>query len=256
MQSQSTGSGGALMFYVFFTTIYYILKYNFVSKDIYKESNSNANETSGRILFGIYIVLIIIGEFFINLSLSTAMCKDSQTGTALITTLIPWCAIYGLISMLLNMFPGWLKPFSNTFGYFFTYWFDIQKVFLDSLKEGKKPSEIALLKEDPKLLINELPFELDKFKQVVKQIGKFTEDKDKMNDLFNLVMIKKTVAEYIWYILIGSLVTSISYNYVINSTCESSVDSMKKIHKQYMQDETKKMNDKQQQPSTNYVVTD
>ena len=252
MQSQPISSGGALMFYVFFTTIYYILKYSFVSKDAYKNGGSDANLTTGRILFGIYIVLVVIGEFFINLTISNAMCNDSQTGTALVTTLIPWFVIYGLISVLLNMFPGWLKPFSNTFGYFVTYWFDIQEVFLGSLK--KNVSDIELLTEDPKLLINELPFDLNDFKQVVNRIGKFNNNQDKMNDLFNLVTIKKTVAEYIWYILIGSLITSISYNYIINSTCQPSVETMKKLHKEYINSENKKLNNKQ--PTTDYIVTD
>ena len=45
--------------------------------------------------------------------------------------------------------------------------------------------------------------------------------------------MKDTVSEYIWYMLTGTLVTSVSYNYVVNKGCHQSVKEMKKRRKAY-----------------------
>ena len=34
-------------------------------------------------------------------------------------TTIPWAIVFGLMSLMLIVFPGWLSPFSNTIGYLF-----------------------------------------------------------------------------------------------------------------------------------------
>jgi len=43
-----------------------------------------------------------------------------------------------------------------------------------------------------------------------------------------MVILKDTVSEYIWYILTGGLVTSVSYNYMVNSECVKSVKELEK----------------------------
>ena len=38
-------------------------------------------------------------------------------GSTMINTIIPWVFIFGVINLILIIFPGWLSPFANTFGY-------------------------------------------------------------------------------------------------------------------------------------------
>ena len=54
-------------------------------------------------------------------------------------------------------------------------------------------------------------------------------------DLYGLVVLKDTVAEYIWYLLAGLLITSVSYNYIVNSACTNSAADMQKRHDEYEQ---------------------
>ena len=35
----------------------------------------------------------------------------------MINTIIPWVLIFGVINIILIIFPGWISPFANTFGY-------------------------------------------------------------------------------------------------------------------------------------------
>ena len=47
------------------------------------------------------------------------------------------------------------------------------------------------------------------------------------------VNIKNAVSEYVWYMLSGALVTSITYNYVVNMTCSRSVKDMAERQRKY-----------------------
>ena len=51
--------------------------------------------------------------------------------------------------------------------------------------------------------------------------------------IVGLLHIWDNVSEYIWYMLTGTLVTSVSYNYVVNKGCSQSVKEMKKRRKAY-----------------------
>ena len=73
---------------------------------------------SGGITFLFFLVLII-GEYFINLAMSKDICGFDQEKTALIATVLPWFIVLGALKAALIVFPGWLTPFSNTFGYIF-----------------------------------------------------------------------------------------------------------------------------------------
>ena len=69
----------------------------------------------------------------------------------------------------------------------------------------------------------------------------------------NLVKLKDIVGEYVWYMLFGSLVIAVGYNYIIASTC--SLQS--KILKQARQYEEDRKNDKKEednQVKTIYVT--
>ena len=60
--------------------------------------------------------------------------------------------------------------------------------------------------------------------------------KEKLRDM---VRLKDIVSEFIWYMLTGGLVTSVGYNYIVNSSCSLSATEMKKRHDEYVADEQK-----------------
>ena len=57
---------------------------------------------------------------------------------------------------------------------------------------------------------------------------------DLFNKLEHFIIMKNEVAEFIWYLLTGSLVTSLSYNSIVNAGCELSAEEMKKRHDEYL----------------------
>ena len=59
-------------------------------------------------------------------------------------------------------------------------------------------------------------------------------DTNLKNELFKHVDTKESIAKYIWYLLTGGLVTSASYNYIVNAGCEYSVSELQQRDKAYM----------------------
>ena len=223
----------ALFYFFIITTIYFVFKYNII------------DATQGKISGGVYILLLIVGEFIINLSLTDSMCGNKQYDTALFITLIPWAVIFGLLYVMLSVFPGWLSPFSNTFGYGvaklsgLTSFFNSILIPEVTLASGTKEVNEALshIYSDKSLLINEIsqePTSFDKFWERMKPIFDGKEyTKENKAKLLSYVKLKDNVAEYIWYMLTGTLVTSVSYNYVVNKGCSQDVKEMKKRRKEY-----------------------
>jgi hypothetical protein len=231
----------SLFWFFIITTIYFILKYKIT------------DATQSKIYGGVYILMLIVGEFIINLNLTNTMCGTNQYDTAVFITLVPWLFIFGLLYVVLSVFPGWLAPFSNTFGYGFAKLFGLSNFFNNILKakidlgkdEGPAGEALEHIYSDKSLLINEITqSNIDRFWTNMKSIFKsssYTEESKET--LLSFVRMKDTVSEYIWYLLTGTLVTSVSYNYVVNKGCSQSVKEMKKRRKAY----EKRLEEKQAQ---------
>lgn len=218
----------SLLYFVILTIIYFILKLSFDTKKMI------------MIWTSIYFLALIIGEFFINVSVSDTLCGNPQYGTAAIITFVPWIIIFGFLNFLLITFPGWLSPFSNTFGYLVTRLMGIGELFNNILsskfEKEKTPENMKVAAEalehiyaDKSLLINEITQEnFENFWTRMSGAGLFKKNADEFKDrLRHLVRVKDTVSEFIWYLLTGGLVTSVSYNYLVNADCTKSVEELK-----------------------------
>ena len=212
-----------------------------------------------------YILFIIIGQYFINLNLSYAMCGVYQWQNVLTITIIPWLLIFGVLQLFLSMFTGWLSPFSNTFGYLVTKLMGLPELMKNNILsgpiEGDETATRALLNvtSDQSLLINQMypdpvitdgkdpitkrPIKirpifdatwnkLEKSK-IFKTITNQSDKIDIKDKLYHFVEMKHTISEFIWNLLTGFLVTSVSYNYIINMGCKKSVKDMENRYNSY-----------------------
>ena len=261
--------GVSLLFFFIVTTVYFIVKFFMLPKELKPQHN-----IMNIISLCIYIFLLVVGNYFINMSTTTALCGGTpQWGTTFIITLMPWVLIFAVINMILIIYPGWLTPFSNTLGYFGAKMAGLNELFNNILqpydeikeleeKDSKGNIEIAKALQqiygNETLLINQIPRagenedeQINNFKDFIKsmaKVGIFRKefkniDPDKGADpeiqsmilkLYNLLKIKDIIAEYIWYLLSGFLVTSISYNYIVNVGCSYSAKQMKTEYDEYI----------------------
>lgn len=245
---------GILWFFII-TSIFFVIKY-FIGQNRTPEGLQKE-----KVFTGIYILLIIVGEYFINLNLTNAMCGTNQWETAILVTIIPWVIIFGLLNIMLIVFPGWLAPFSNTFGYGIARLAGLGDLMEKIIKpkidnaasQQMKDMQEALahIYSDKSLLVNEITLgNFDNFWSNMSVVFKkgVVNNADLKNQLRNMVRLKDLVAKYIWYMLTGILVTSVGYNYTVNVGCSQSVTEMQKRHDEYEEDLAKQEEEKANAP--------
>ena len=244
----------SIIFFLILTLAYSIFKY-------YTKSPSML-----KIWTGIYFLVLIIVQFFINLGLTNEICGFTQYSTALKTTLVPWLFIFGLLNVLLMAFPSWLSPFSNTIGYLFVYITGINGFFKSIIKDRKtldlgpqKADMITAINnvyEDKSLIINSMTLSnLPLWWETMKKGGllKSGVGEHHYDELMGYIKMKTEIAEFMWYALTGILVTSVSYNYILNSGCTQSVAEMEKRHDEYVQQE-QEMAEAQQKKQDGQII--
>jgi hypothetical protein len=217
----------SIFVYIGITVLYFAMKYMMPEK--------------ATALFVIYFILVLISQFILNIYLAKQLCNSpSNVGTAAVATIIPWILIFGLLNLLLTMFPGWLAAFSNTIGYAVASIVGVSSLFTEKLlnvdnQNGTRDTlkVIQNILSDPSTIINTLNDENIKDfwnKSVSPGVNLFKTDFEPIEDekannnplfyeLKKYIMLKNLVSYFIWYLLTGILITSISYNYMLTVPC-------------------------------------
>jgi len=209
------------------TLVYFILKYLIPGKD--------------TVLFIIYFIIVLVSQFVLNIYLAKQMCNNpSNVGTAFIATFLPWIFIFGLLNLALSVFPGWLSSFSNTIGYVVANIAGVATLFTQQLlNKGGAPNKDVLeviqnMIDDPSLVFNTLnddnvgffwnnSIDVKLFNPTLRKVSIENPSGSDMSPLFiqlkNYIRLKNLVSYFIWYVLTGILITSISYNYMLSIPC-------------------------------------
>jgi hypothetical protein len=208
-------------------------------------------ETMLTLINIIYIGTLMAVLITINSSLAKTICDNPQSTTSgIVATIFPMLFIFGLLQLLLVIFPGWLEPFSNTFGYAVAKIGGAEKVVKDVLLKadtqgGDISKAISNIYNDPSIFLNQFNYENeDDFKTKWNRSGnlfipnaRLTTSTEYIN-FRNMVKLKDLVAQFVWYMLAGILVTSRSYNYIINQPCDLSPEIAEKIASKYAKSDT------------------
>ena len=221
-------SGTSTGVFAVLTCFYIILKQKFGF--VYKDPNSAKTR---NILLGIYFLAAFFIQYYFNAQATKLICKQTQTAAALMMTAVPNILMFGLIIVIFNFFPGWKTPFSNTFGYAAAWLGGVRKVFLkmmETVKGGNKLNQEVY--DDPSLMINQItPKNFQTF------MGEMTKNKiigagaeKYFSKLYKLVTLKDSISELIWYLMVGCLVVSISYNALLDIPCNKNTDVMMAEH--------------------------
>lgn len=178
----------------------------------------------------IYIGTLLAVQITINSSLAKTICNNPQSTTSgVIATIFPMLFIFGLLQMLLTIFPGWMEPFSNTFGYAIAKIGGAESVVRDVLKK-ETTTEISKavnnIYNDPSIFLNQFNYndqadfdaKWNKSRELFIPAAQSTTS-ELCKSFKNMVKLKDLVAQFVWYMLAGILVTSRSYNYIINQPC-------------------------------------
>jgi hypothetical protein len=202
-------------------------------------------------------------------------------GAAGVLTFLPWILIFGVLVLILTIYPGFKSAFADVIGYYYVSGpstklltellvnKDIEKKLLDDpnmtpqKKEALESAADAIIKicGNTSILINQIvPSNFDQYWSILKPLMKDKyqaggPEADKMkNDLFELVVTRDNVGEAMWYIYTGLLLTSIVQLKITNRGCTSNPKTMEANYQKFLeQEQTAK--EKQESTQTTYTIT-
>ncbi len=184
-----------------------------------------------------YIVLVIGSQLFINVKNSAEHCHGTpQIVTSFIYTIIPNFFILGLIMVIMKILPGWKSPFSNTIGYFIVYMLGVGDAFSDLLKSKKTDGVnwgelMQKICDNQSIVINEItPYNFELFLNKMnkdKLLKSGFRNKPAYKKLWQYVVAKDSIAEFMWVGLCGALVISTTFNALLEIMCDIPVAQRK-----------------------------
>ena len=104
--------------FVIITILYYFLKPGLTLK---REEAQKYKETR-YVYLSIYLMVIILTQFFVNISIIKSTCGGNirdNIGPAALFTFMPWLFIFGIMVVVLLLYPGFKSVFADVIGYFY-----------------------------------------------------------------------------------------------------------------------------------------
>tara|TARA_B100000902_G_scaffold96841_1_gene99490 strand:+ start:3012 stop:3878 length:867 start_codon:yes stop_codon:yes gene_type:complete len=233
---QDVGPMKSMIFFFVISILYLILNiYNIISSNSIESVVENSNN---NIFILAYVFILIIGMFFINLGISKNLCDNNSTNynNVFFQTFLPWLIIFGIIYFILEIYSGWARPFSNTIGYFIVGFLGLEKVLKEMLNKDHDSSvktAIEKIENNISEFINEFDVKHTYYVEFIKKLQAENITKSSTFDtngispneieLFKLINIKHLIGKVVWYFLAGTVIAAISYNNIINQSCDTSI---------------------------------
>jgi len=232
----------------------------------------------------IYLLIIIVSQCYINVTFISKKCGGSLTeniGSSIFLTLIYWVFIFGVLLIILLMFPGFKSAFGDVIGYYWVYSSankiitelmisqEIQpKIDKDTtlspdekIKMQQTADAILKIFGDSGILINEIspkdfdkswelltPLMKDKYKQNTEEV------KQLRNEFFKLVSTKDNVGEAFWYIYTGLFITSWVKLQISQKKCSQSVATIEENQAKFEEAQQQARDKQAQLESTVYTL--
>ena len=244
-------------------------------KEQYKEYISNS-----YMYLAIYVLLVIIIQFIVNSSIISSSCGGNITenmGSAGVLTFLPWILIFGVLVLILTIYPSFKSAFSDVVGYYYVSG-QASKLLTELLvnqeiqqkmtedpnmtsekKEALESAADAIIKicGNTSILINQMvPSNFDQYWGILTPLMK---DKYKtgseeaykiQSDLFELVVTRDNIGEAMWYIYTGLLLTSIVQLKITTRGCNSNPKTMEANYQKFLEQEEKDKKEKDKTKTT------
>jgi hypothetical protein len=233
---------------------------------------------------GIYLALVIIIQFIVNASVISTTCGGSiseNIGAAGVLTFIPWTLIFGVIIMVLIIYPGFKSAFSDVIGYFYISGpatqtitellvnRDVEKKLTgNETKEEREALEdaadtIVKICGNTSILINQIvPDNFQDYWKILNPLKKTQyrddnspETQDIRKQLFELVVTRDNIGEALWYIYTGILLTSIVQLKITTRGCNTNTATMEKNYNEFLKKEEEAKAKQAEADSTVYTIT-
>jgi hypothetical protein len=267
------------------TLFYYMALKPALPYNLYNNKEQYKNYISNNYMYlAIYVLLVILIQFMVNSSIIASNCGGNITenmGAAGVLTFLPWILIFGVLVVILTVYPGFKSAFSDVVGYYYVSNSanklltellinkDIEKKLLEDQnmsvekKQALESAADAIIKicGNTSILINQIvPSNFEQYWGILKPLMKDKyqseglETEKMKNDLFEVVVTRDNVGEAMWYIYTGLLLTSIVQLKITTRGCTSNPKTMEENYQKFLQQEQKAKEEKEK-ASTTYTIT-
>ncbi len=237
---RSKGTGNFMMGIIVPLVAYYFIAFQLYSKS-FNSPEAKANVvTQVGVLKIVLLAVIFISMYGMNTSQMKQMCPKgtkNMVSKVFLSTFIPFIFMLGTVVVAITLMPGWKSPFSNTIGYSLVKNVIYRKLFSlqDWLKEGsngdKDKTELQKFnrRSNRTFFVNELTPE--NFDSAINTLGiNFKDDTSTdynvKETLYKAVVVKDSIAEFLWIFITSILTFSLSQIYIIDNSCEPDVDTL------------------------------
>jgi UPF0716 family protein affecting phage T7 exclusion len=260
------------------------LKPNLSYDDLIDAKKYEEYSKNNYLYLGIYLALVMLIQFVVNASVISTTCGGSiseNIGAAGVLTFIPWSLIFGVVIIILIIYPGFKSAFSDVIGYFYVSGpatkiitellvnRDVEKKLTgNESKEEKEALEdaadtIVKICGNTSILINQIvPDNFQEYWKILNPLKKpqyrddnSAETKDIRQQLFELVVTKDNIGEALWYIYTGILLTSIVQLKITTRGCNTNTATMEKNYNDFLKKEEEAKAKKDEANSTVYTIT-
>jgi hypothetical protein len=271
----------SLLIFIIITLVYFLIpsigKPKLELTDLTNDESKSIfyNKTVKSLLF--YLGFVVVSQLFLNIGYLMSKCGgsiDKNIGSASLFTFIPWILIFGVMLVVLIIFPGFKSAFSDVIGYYAVSGSaneilgtllvdtDVNKL-IDQTNDPNKKEELTSAAEaivkicgNKSIIINQMNPE--NFNQIWDVLTPLMKDEQKNNQdlkqqLLDLVVLKDNIGEGIWYIYTAILISSIVYYNLATRGCIKSVDQIKAEHDQYIAQQ-ESQSQSQTQTQTTYTA--
>ena len=273
----------SLLFFIIITIIYFsfpsIGKPKLMYSDLTKDGITPEFYTKTIRSLAFYLGVVVVSQLFLNIGYLMAKCGgslDKNIGAAALFTFIPWILIFGVMLVVLIIFPGFKSAFSNVIGYYVVaggandifgsilIGTDLNEQIektqnADEKMELTKAAEaIVKICGNKSILINQInPDNFINIWETLKPLmkpGSF-ENTEIQQQLLDLVILKENIGEAFWYVYTAILISSIVYYNLATRGCVKSVDQIKSEHDAYIQEQEAAIEQQKLNNSTTYVTS-
>jgi hypothetical protein len=269
------------------TTLFYymIIKPSLTYEKSVNPEQYKAYKSDNYMYLAIYFLLVLVIQFIVNSSVIASACGGNITenmGAAGVFTFLPWTLMFGVIIVILAIYPGFKSAFSDVIGYFWVS-SSASKILTELLVnqdvQSKIDSDASLTPEKKKemqsaadtiikicgntsILINQMvPDNFNDYWNILTPLMKPQYQTDSVEtagirgQLFDLVVTRDNVGEFMWYLYTGLLLISIVQLKITTRGCSSNPKTMEANYKKFQESEKQALEAKEAATSTTYTMT-
>jgi predicted CopG family antitoxin len=270
----------SLFYFIIITIIYFsfpaIGKPQLTLEYLEKDKQMDYYNTNIKRL-ALYFGVVVVSQMFLNVGYLMSKCGgslDKNISAAAMYTIIPWILIFGILMIVLLIFPGFKSAFSDVIGYYIVSR-EANDIFgsiligtdlneeIEKTNDPDKKNELTKAAEaiikicgNKSIIINQMNPDnfssvWDALKPLMKP-GSFDDISIKQR-LLDIVAYKENIGEAFWYIYASILISSIVYYNLATRGCVKSLEEIKSDHDAYVKSQEEQI-EKTKATATTYKI--